>query len=187
MNIHGKKVVLRAPEMRDVELLHRWANDAHIWKTMGEWHFPYSSLSTEKWISGLNNGDLSGHRFCIDTGDIGLIGTASLINIDWKNKHAWHGMMLGDKDVRGKGLGLDTVMAIMRYAFDELGLARLDGSMIETNTRSIDFYTQSCNWKIEGRNRNWYYSGGKYLDRIVVGVTREDYYELLEKTDYWNT
>lgn len=187
MNIHGKKVVLRAPELRDVELLNKWANDAEIWKGMGAWHFPYSSLSTEKWIANLNNDSPAGHRFCIDAGELGLIGTASLIDIDWKNRHAWHGLMLGDKDVRGKGLGLDAVMAIMRHAFDELGMVRLDGGMIETNTRSIEFYTKSCGWEIEGRRKNWFYRGGRYYDHVMAGITRERYYELVEKTNYWNS
>lgn len=186
MNICGKKVVLRAPELRDAELLNKWANDADIWRVMGGWHFPYSSLSTEKWISGLNNDSLHGHRFCIDAGELGLIGTASLIDIDWKNRHAWHGMMLGDKDVRGKGLGLDTVMAVMRYAFDELGLVRLNGGMMETNARSIDFYIKSCGWEVEGRKKKWFYSGGRHYDQVIVGITREGYSELVEKTGYWN-
>ena len=46
---------------------------------------------------------------------------------------------------RGKGrkdFGRDAVMAVMRFAFDELGLVRLDGNMIETNTRSHRFLYQ---------------------------------------------
>lgn len=186
MNVYGKKVTLRAPETHDIELLNKWANDTDIWRVMGGWHFPYSRLSTERWLSNLNNDDPAGLRFCIDTRDHGLIGTASLIEIDWKNRHAWHGIMLGDKEIRGAGFGLDTVMAIMRYAFDELGLTRLDGGMIETNTRSISFYTKSCGWEIEGRRRNWFYSDGRYLDHILVGVTRERYRQLVEETGYWN-
>lgn len=187
MNIHGKEVVLRAPEMRDIELLNRWSNDPEIWGLLGGWHFPYSELCTEKWIAGLNNNNTMGHVFCIDAPEIGLIGTANLIDIDWKNRHAYHGMMLGDKDVRGKGFGLDTVMAIMRYAFDELGLVRLDGGMIEFNERSIGFYTKSCGWEVEGRKKNWFYRGGHYYDQVIVGITQERYRELVEKTDYWKT
>lgn len=187
MTIFGKKVILRAPEMRDASLLNIWANDTDVWKVMGGWHFPYSSLSTEKWISNLDNSSLDGHRFCVDATDLGLIGTASLINIDWKNRHAWHGMMLGAKEVRGKGFGFDTVMAVMRYAFDELGMVRLDSGIMETNMHSVAFYTKSCNWEIEGRKKKWFYSGGVYHDLIVIGITRERYYELIEKMDYWRT
>jgi RimJ/RimL family protein N-acetyltransferase len=185
MNIHGKKVVLRAPELRDAELLHKWANDPEIWKLLGGWHFPYGSASTEKWIASLGNNNLVNHVFSIETAEQGLIGTANLVNIDWKNKSAFHGMMLGNKEASGKGLGLDTVMAVMRYAFDELGLVRLDGDMVATNARSIEFYTKSCGWEIEGRKRSGFYREGKYVDRVIVGITQEGYFQLLKKNNYW--
>lgn len=187
MNIHGKKVILRSPEPRDAAQLHLWANDPEIWKHLGGWHFPYSSVSTGKWVDNIDNGSLSGHVFAIDTEEAGLIGTANLVSIDWKNRNAFHGMMLGDKDIRGKGYGLDTVMAVMRYAFDELGLARLDGDMIETNTRSIDFYIKSCGWEVEGVKKNWFYRNGRHLDKVVVGVTREAYQRLIATTNYWGS
>ena len=186
MSICGKQVVLRAPELKDVGLLHKWANDLEIWKQLGGWHFPFGSMSTEKWISNIDNSSNDSHVFCIEVKDVGLIGTANIINIDWKNRNAFHGMMLGDKDIRGKGLGLDTVMAIMRFAFDELGLVRLDGDMVETNLRSIEFYTKSCGWAIEGRKKNWFYRGGRYCDKVIVGITRESYYQLVERTNYWD-
>ncbi|OWW18570.1 GNAT family N-acetyltransferase [Noviherbaspirillum denitrificans] len=186
MNIHGKRVVLRAPEMRDAETLNDWANDTDVWKIMGGWHFPYSRQSTEKWILNQDNANLAGHRFCVEAEDLGLIGTASLINIDWKNRHAWHGMMLGRAQARGKGFGLDTVMAVMRYAFDELGLVRLDSAVMETNTRSLGFYTESCGWEVEGRRKNWFFGDGKYHDQIMIGITRESYRELIERTGYWH-
>ena len=187
MNIHGKKVVLRAPEIQDAPLLHKWANDPEIWSNLGGWNFPYASFSTENWISKINNSSLTGHVFCIGAGDAGLIGTANIINIDWKNRNAFHGMMLGDKNTRGKGFGRDAVMAIMRYAFDELGLMRLDGDMIETNTQSINFYTNSCGWEIEGQKKKWFYRSGKYHDKIVVGITREKYYKFIEEKNYWQS
>ena len=185
MNIHGRQVVLRAPEMNDKELLYKWANDPDIWKLLGGWHFPYASLSTEKWISGANSNNHRDHVFCIVAPEIGLIGTANLLEIDWKNRHAEHGMMLGDRQNRGKGYGLDTVMALMRYAFEELGLVRLDSGMVESNERSIHFYTESCGWEIEGRKKNFYYRSGRYFDQVIVGITRENYDALVQRTRYW--
>jgi RimJ/RimL family protein N-acetyltransferase len=108
------------------------------------------------------------------------------MHIDWKNNHAWHGIVLGDKDIRGKGYGIDTVMATMRYAFDELHLERLDGSIIEYNKASYSFYCEKLGWKVEGTRRNYYYRKGRYWDQIVVGITRKDYEDLLQKTNYWD-
>jgi RimJ/RimL family protein N-acetyltransferase len=114
-----------------------------------------------------------------------MIGTANLVNINWKDRNAFHGMMLGDKDIRGKGYGTDTIMAIMRYAFEELGLQRLDGSMFEYNAASLAVYIKKCGWKEEGRRRNWYFRQNRFWDKIIVGVTSADYKELLIRTNYW--
>lgn len=184
MNIKGKKVTLRAIEESDLELLHKWANDPDIWYMLGGWHFPSSLDFQKKWFENLKN-DTNNQRFAVDTPDLGFIGTANLVDINWKDNNAFHGMMLGDKDVRGKGYGIDTIMAIMRYAFEELHLERLDSSMIEYNQISVSIYCNKLNWKEEGRQRNWYFRKNKYWDRIIVGITKDDYFELIEKTNYW--
>jgi RimJ/RimL family protein N-acetyltransferase len=161
MNIQGRKVLLRALEEADASLLHAWSNDPEIWQGLGGWHFPTAPTAT-------------------------LLGTANLVEIDWKNRHAGHGMMIGPSAQRGLGIGTDTIMAVMRYAFDELGMERLDGSIIEFNEASRRAYCDRCGWVVEGRQRRWFHRGGRYWDRIIVGVTRDDYRALLARTAYWD-
>jgi len=107
------------------------------------------------------------------------------MKIDWRNKNAWHGIMIGDKNIRGKGYGIDTVMTTMRYAFDEMGLERLDGQMIEYNEPSIGMYCKKLGWKKEGTLRNWYFRRGRFWDKVVVGITRKDYKKLIKSNNYW--
>lgn len=186
MNIEGRNIVLRAIEDEDLDLLQKWANNPEIQYWLGGWHFPTNMNDQKKWFSGLSVG--SNHqRFAIETKDLGLIGTANLVDIDWKNRNAFHGMLLGDKDIRGKGYGVDTVMAVLKYAFEELGLNRLDGSMIEYNEASLKMYIQKCGWKEEGRQKNWYFRKNRYWDKIIVGITKEDYFALIEKNNYWGS
>jgi RimJ/RimL family protein N-acetyltransferase len=186
MNIQGKIVTLRAPELEDVPKLHKWSNDPDIWNLLGGWHFPFSSRSTEEWVRSRKDNNLTDHVFCIVTPEEGVIGTANIVNIDWKNKTAFHGIMIGDEKLRGRGYALDAVFAIMRYSFMDLGLNRLDSDIIEYNHRSIKFYLEKCGWKSEGVRRDWYFRNGKYHDKVVVGVTREDYLEIVNKNNYWN-
>jgi RimJ/RimL family protein N-acetyltransferase len=183
--ILGKLVGLRAVEEEDLPLLHRWANDAELWSNLGGWRFPSSFDSIRQWFAGLKN-DALNQRWVIETLDGGqVIGTANLVDIDWKNNHAFHGMMLGPVELRARGYGRDTVMAVMRYAFDELHLERLDGDIIEYNEASLRLYVGRCAWKEEGRQRRWHFRKGRYWDRILVGVTRDDYQALAAETGYW--
>lgn len=185
MSISGRKVRLRALEPEDLPHLHGWANDPAIWRLLGGWHFPSSEASTRTWLEGLAADQLN-QRFAIERIEDGrLLGTANLVDIDWKNGRAFHGMMLGASEIQGKGYGLDTVMAVMRYAFDELRLERLDGDIIEYNAASHRLYVGKCGWREEGRQRGWHFREGRRWDKILVGVTRQDYLELLANKDYW--
>jgi RimJ/RimL family protein N-acetyltransferase len=186
MNICGKIVTLRAPELEDVPKLHKWSNDPELWNMLGGWHFPFSSRSTEAWVRGRADGNLTDHVFCIEVPDAGVIGTANLVNIDWKNRTAFHGMMIGETELRGKGYALDTVFAIMRYAFMELGLNRLDSDIIAYNQRSTKFYLEKCGWKEEGVRKDWYYRDGKFHDKVLIGVTRVDYLQAVAARNYWD-
>jgi RimJ/RimL family protein N-acetyltransferase len=185
MNILGKKVTLRAVEPEDLPLLHKWSNDPNIWYMLDGWHFPVNVISQKAWFENASK-DQNNIRLVIDTPDLGVIGSINLTNIDWKNNHAFTGLILGDKDIRGKGYGVDAFMAIERYVFEELHFERLDGSVIEYNETAYNF-TLKCGWKVEGRQRNWYYRKNRYWDRIVFGITRQDYFELIEKNKYWET
>jgi RimJ/RimL family protein N-acetyltransferase len=186
MNIQGKLVTLRAIEKCDLELLHRWANDPVTQNGIGELHFPSSMSFHESWFESLRADKLN-QRFVVDVPDVGAIGIASIVNIDWRNRHAWHGLVLGDSSHRGKGYGVDAILAAMRYAFEELNLERLDGSMIEYNTASLATYCGSkVGWKEEGRKRNYFYRKGRYWDQVIVGITKQDYFDLIEKTCYWD-
>jgi RimJ/RimL family protein N-acetyltransferase len=187
VKILGKKLALRAIEEGDLELLHKWANDPVTQDGLGELHFPSSVDFHRSWFQGLKDDRLN-QRFAVDVPDVGIIGISSIINIDWRNRHAWHGLVLGDDRHRGKGFGVDAIMATMRYAFDELNLERLDGAMIEYNSASVATYCgPKIGWKEEGRRRNYYFRKGRYWDQIVVGVTRADYVDLMSRTNYWGS
>ena len=111
---------------------------------------------------------------------------ANLVEINWKDRNAFHGMLLGEKDLRGKGYGVDTIMAISRYAFEELGLMRLDSTIISNNEASIAVYTKRCGWQIEGVKKNAYFRRNKWWNQLVIGITRDDYFNLLKDNNYWD-
>ena len=186
MSIKGKVVTLRAIEEDDLETLHRWGNDPDLWALLGGWRFPSSMAQMRRWFDSLP-GDHLNQRFAIDYPGVGLVGSANLVDINWKDNNAFHGMMLGDPNMRGKGVGVDVIMATMRYAFDELHLRRLDGSMVAYNEASLAVYCGKCAWEEEGRQRDWYFRRGQYWDRIMVGVHVDDYRALVAANGYWDS
>lgn len=184
MNIYGKHVVLRAMEMKDCEMVREMFNDPEMENVVVGWAFPVSSYAQEQWLAH-HYSDQNSFRFVIETKEDGAVGIATLTDIDWKNRRATHGIKLANKERRSKGIGTDTVMAIMRYAFDELGLHRLDGSWFDNNIASKSLYTK-CGWKAEGLRRDYIYKHGEYRDLTVVGILESDYRELINNNHYWD-
>lgn len=185
MNIQGKKLILRAIEQSDLPHLHKWANDPVTQDAIGEIYFPSSMSFHESWFANLKADKLN-QRFLVQTPEGTPIGLSSIVNIDWRNRHAWHGLVIGDSSHRGKGYGIDAILATMRYAFEELNLERLDGGMIEYNQASLSTYCgPKVGWKEEGRKRCYFFRKGRFWDQVMVGVTRADYLGLCERTKYW--
>lgn len=184
MNILGKRVTLRAMEKADCEMVKDMFNDPELEDLVVGWAFPVSSYAQEQWFANHYN-DQTNFRFVIETPEDGAVGIATLTGIDWKNRRATHGIKLANKERRAKGVGTDTVMAIMRYAFDELGLNRLDGSWFDTNVASKGLY-KKCGWVEEGVKRQYVYKHGEFRDLTVVGILASEYYALVEQNHYWD-
>jgi RimJ/RimL family protein N-acetyltransferase len=47
-------------------------------------------------------------------------------------------------------------------------------------------YCNKLGWKEEGKKKNYYFRKGKYYEQIIVGITKNDYYELIKQNNYWN-
>ncbi len=183
MNIKGKFVTLRAMTSDDLSMICDMFNDPELENFVVGWAFPLSLEQQKQWFEK-NMNDQKNFRFVIETPDDGAVGIATLTDIDWKNRSATHGIKLANKEKRTKGIGTDTVMAIMRYAFEELGLHRLDGSWFDENIASKSLY-KKCGWKEEGVKRECVFKHGQWRDLTIVGALASDYKEAVERLKYW--
>ena len=136
MNIKGKVVTLRAMTRSDMQMICDMFNDPFLEDVVVGWSFPLSIEQQNAWFDRNINSDGKNFRFVIETPEDGAVGIATRTNIDWKNGTATHGIKLANKEKRTKGIGTDTVMAIMRYAFDELGMVAVNADTVVKNTRS---------------------------------------------------
>lgn len=184
MNILGKKVLLRAIEEWDCKLIVDMFNDPEVENLVVGWANPISLYSQKEWLK-VHHSDQSNMRFVIETKEDGVVGIVTLHQIDWKNRRAAHGLKIAARNCRGRGIGTDTVMAIMRYAFDELNLVRLEAGWFETNTASKTMYAK-CGWTQEGIRRKYVYKNGEYRDLVLGGILAEEYRALIAKNHYWD-
>ena len=184
MNLKGKTVLLRAIEEGDQELLLTMLNDPEIEKMVGGYSFPISLKQQNEWFSRTSN-DANNIRLIIETKEDGPVGFANIVNIDWKNRSAFHGIKIANKSFQSRGIGTDTVMTVMKYCFEELNLHRLDGSIIEYNTPSQKLYINKCGWKIEGTKRQSIFKGNMYHNELIVSILKDEYEQLIKVNKYW--
>lgn len=179
MKIIGDAVVLRAVEREDLPLLHGWANDPDIQSNLGRWHFPLSLASLEAWFETFRH-DGPDQRFMIEAAGEGAVGMTNLVDINWKDRNAFTGLLIGSESSRRRGYGADSVRTMMRYAFEELQLERLDTTIIAHNAASLGLYIDKCGWLEEGRKARAFFRRNAFHDNVILGVTRGRYRELVE-------
>lgn len=177
MNIYGKKIVLRAMEREDMDLLLQAVNDPEMESLIVGYSYPVSKEQQLKWYERMIN-DNSTHRWMIQIKDGVTIGMCSLYSMDWKNRVAHTGMKIIDTSHRGKGYGYDVEKALEKYVFEELQFNRLETTILSYNDASKRLYVDKCGWSIEGIKRQAVFKANEYHDLYVVGILKEDYIKL---------
>ncbi len=173
--LRGERVYLRAIEQTDVERAHRWINDREIQRWLGAFR-PYDLKAEQAWFDGLDRKPLPNtlhFAICLVDGDR-HIGTTSMQQIDWLNRSASTGTLIGEKECWGQGYGKEAKALLLEYAFDTLNLNRMWSSTMPSNARSIA-HLKANGYVAEGRRRQALFKDGAYQDELLWAVLRDDW------------
>lgn len=173
--IEGNIVNLRAQDVADVDRILSWVNDKEVTRHLNA-RYLYSRLFEEQWIAGRASAQQSftNVHFAIETKDGTHIGGISFHAVSAEDRNARLGMMIGEKAYWSRGYGTDALMTLLRFAFDEMNLWRVDLSVDADNARGIACY-RKCGFVEEGRMRDARYQAGRYADQLIMGVLREEF------------
>lgn len=172
MFIKGEKVLLRAVELSDADLLRDMMNDPDIERMMGGYSFPISQHQQIKWIENLIN-EKNVFRAIIDVNGT-AVGTVILTDIDMRNGTAEAHIKLARTSERGKGYGTDAMSALVRYCFDELRLHCVYCGVKEDNIASQKMF-EKCGFKKEGCLRSRVYRDGRYYDFYSYSILKDEF------------
>ena len=172
--LRGKLVQLRAINReRDAELLAGWSRDSETMRlaSIGP-IYPYPLKQVQDWLDEVNPGVCD---FAIETVSEGkCIGTVGLDEIHWAAGYAWAGIALGERDYMGRGYGTEAMQLLLRFAFDELNLHRVQLSAFEFNHRAIRSY-EKCGFKHEGSERSSMSKEGQRWDLVNMGILQSEW------------
>lgn len=173
------RVYLRALELNDYKTSIRWRNDDEIWNMVVGPKYFVSEAYEKKWVEDtiLNNSNKLSLAVCLKESNE-HIGYVYLNNIDWKNRNATTGKLIGEKQYWNSGLGTEVTMLILYHAFYVLGLERIESRQLLSNKGSIRAL-EKCGYKNEGILRKAVFKNGKYQNLNLMSVIREDFDDIL--------
>lgn len=173
--IYGDGVRLRAIEREDIPTFVRWFNDPEV-RDFILMHRPMSLAGEERWFEGLAD-RTDDYVFAVEAliDDRWVhIGNVGLENIDWKNSCCTFGIALGEKQYWGQGYGAKATKTVLRYAFHELNLHRVELEVFDFNPRAIRCY-EKAGFRHEGTRRQSHFHDGRYHDAHRMGILREEF------------
>jgi diamine N-acetyltransferase len=164
MILKGKKVVLRPTRVSDAVRFVKWFNDPKVNKFMFVRH-----LTLKGEIKYLKNAikDKSRHNMAIEVGGkhIGVVG----LEVNKQNNRANFGLMIGEKQFWGQGIGEESSRLMIDFAFKKLKLHRLELDVYDYNPRAQNLY-RKLGFKKEGFKREHNLYTGKYRKVIYMGL-----------------
>lgn len=171
----GKDVMLGLISQKaDMSHYADWVNDQDTTRFMAVGRFPVTVQELRTYVRTyeLNkNGLLLGIFLKKNKKHIGNI---SLTDIQWKDRHAEIGILIGDKRSRGRGCGTDAIRLVVEHAFGRLNLNKLYCGMIKGNEASRRAFLR-IGFKVEGVLRQHFYINGSYLDCFRMGLLYNEY------------
>jgi RimJ/RimL family protein N-acetyltransferase len=165
VNITGDLVAL-GPHRRDLLATYlRWINDFGVLRNLGMPVRPMTWEAEERWYDNLTASADEVAFTIYERATWRPVGTTALHHIDYRNRRATFGIMIGEATDRGRGLGTETTQLMLDYAFTALGLHSVNLSVYEFNEAGRRAYLKA-GFRETGRRRQAQLMGGRLWDII---------------------
>lgn len=175
--VNNKRIYLRALEPEDYKISVKWRNDDEIWSMLGGRKYFVSSAYEQKWVNDtiFNSKDI---RLAVcDAKTEKYIGNVYLTDINYVNRTAESHILIGEKEFWGKGIASEAYLLLLDYAFNEIGLNRIEARVLESNFASRKLHAK-CGYTEEGIKRCAIYKNGTYQNQVIMAILKTDFESL---------
>jgi RimJ/RimL family protein N-acetyltransferase len=167
LTIEGEHVAL-GPLRRDlVPLYQLWMNNLGTMRTLDLPPYPMTMEKEQDWYDRVSRAESDVSFTIYESETLRPIGNTGLHEVDYRNRTASFGIIIGEPECRGKGYGTETTRLMLDYAFTALGLHNVMLIVFEFNAAGIKAY-QKAGFKEFGRRRECRLVGGKLWDEVQM-------------------
>ena len=176
--LRGNGVALRALGDADVPALFEIFGDAEVARYGSR--PPFASLDDARdYLCEIREGFATKRLFqwgiTVAFAD-GIVGTCTLFQWELQHRRCEVGFALGRK-WWGRGIATAALATALRFAFDTLGLHRVEADADPRNERSLRLL-ERLGFRREGMLRERYHVNGELKDAVVLGLLRSERREL---------
>ena len=169
--LEGERVVLRPLEREHLARCVKWFNDREVTLFLAR-DEPLSMEQEERWFAEYRS-KVDEEIYAIEVeGD--HVGNVGLHGIDRANRRASLGIVIGEKDRWSKGYGTDAMRTVLRYAFRELHLHKVNLDVLDYNERAIRLY-ERCGFSREGLRREELWKRGRFVNLVRMSLLESEF------------
>ena len=172
--IETERLILRQWNMNDINDIVEWLNNINITKWLAGAPFPYTEKDAKEFVQHTIDSDLFNLAIILKNENKAIGGT-QISNINKTYGTAGGGIWINEK-YQGFGYGSEAFRARIKYAFEVLGLRRLENGYFKGNEKSHQMQLK-FGYKDEGIKRKRFISKatGKIEDEYITGLLKEEF------------
>jgi RimJ/RimL family protein N-acetyltransferase len=173
INIEGELVALGPLRRELLPLYQRWINAFRTVRTLGMPR-PMTEEQEIAWFDGQARNEREAPFTIYERATWRPIGSTALHALDFRNRTAEFGIMIGEEDARGRGYGTETARLMLDYAFTALGLHNVMLRVHAFNLAGQRAYAKA-GFREVGRRRQCVFMGGRLWDEIYMDCLASEF------------
>ena len=171
-------VTLRPLEYDDIDTLYAWNTNIELEMLAGWGPKRSRTAYRQRYERRIANPEADEYMFGIEV-DERLVGYVQLAEIDREQRRAMVGIVIGEKDIWGRGIGSTALRILLDFSYTVIGLERITAEVYGFNTRSLRLM-EHVGFQHEGILRQYEIQNGERQDMHVYGMLKTEFYEQYE-------
>ena len=173
--LKGERVVLRPMVRTDCETRLNWWHDVEL-ELLGGGDPPMPRTlegALKRFDADAEVEPPTSAYFMVDA-DAKTIGFIGIHHFNWTDRTCLLGIVIGDRKYWSRGYGRESIELLLDYVFRIRNIRKVNLFTNSDNLRAIRCYS-ACGFVEEGRLRQQFWSDGKYVDQVHMGILKEEW------------